>query len=252
MPDTGGKEIIMATNKNITRGTENKAISNRKAETFTNSQPRMGAKVARSADTAPWIGDDVILDSAFVADMTEEAPSDMQSRLRAEADVDPVNREREVKRISTSWGSTLKSKKTVVTGYMATPDEGEHKVRTFVGDGRDDYPKFFDATDTYSAFMVLLLEDVKTHKRWEAAVKQSEVGRFQQDIADMNAGLGTNDTLEELLNRLTKQEFRVWTLIDPFKVEKYQNRTFFSAGQYTKVYNAIRKKMDAEKKADNA
>lgn len=243
----------MATTNNTRRSTENKALSNKKAETYTNNQPRMGAKTQRCAEAAPWIGEDTVLDSAFVYDMTTEAPSDMQSRLRAEADVDPVNREREVKRIPTSWGSALKSKKTVVTGYMATPDEGEHKVRTFVGDGRDDYPKFFDATDTYSAFMVLLLEDVKTHKRWEAAVKQSEVGRFQQDIADMNAGLGTNDTLEELLNRLTKHEFRVWTLIDPYKVEKYQNRTFFSAGQYTKVYNAIHKKMDEEKKkSDNA
>ena len=241
----------MSKSNNTVRSTESKAIYTHAEEKASNQMRPVGKKVERSAETAPWVGDDCILDHAFVADMTEEAPNDMQNRLRNEAGAEFIDREaeerKEASRIPAEWLSALTSTTTVVRGYMSTPREGEHKVRLVYN---DEYPKFFASTERYKAFMVLLLEDVRTHKRWEASVKLEALDGFKQNVANENNGLGVGETAEELLTTLTKKDFRCWTLIDPEKVEKYQNRTFFSSAKYTQVYNAIQKKMETAKKRE--
>ena len=273
----------MSTTRNNTRSTESKALRNREEVKASNQQRPVGAKVERSADVAPWVGDDNLIDGVSTPSVREnpsyserfhDLPADdysvdnpkgvdnSQARLNEAKANEPTG-----KAIPAAWCDALSSQKTVVAGYKATPEEGEHKVR-LAKQGplypalvraknplgcetvmvHEEYPKFFAATDKYAAFMVLLLEDQKTHKQWETSIKLSAVGTFQQNIANENAGRGVGLTLGELLDDLAKTEFRCWTLIDPEQIEKYKNRTFFSGEKYTQVYNAIQKKQEAAKK----
>jgi len=251
----------MSTTRNTTRSTESKALRNREEAKASNQQRPVGAKVERSSDVAPWIGDDNLIDGVSTPSVREnptyaerfhDLPADDYSvdnrkgvdNSQAKLNEAKANEPAE-KKIPAAWLAALSSQKTVVAGYRAIPEVGEHEVRIV---SNEEYPKFFAATERYAAFMVLLLEDQKTRKQWETSVKLSAVATFQQNVANENAGRGVGMTLGELLDDLAKTEFRCWTLLDPEQVEKYRNRTFFSGEKYTQVYNAILKKQEAAKK----
>lgn len=240
----------MAKNTNTTRTTENRALSTRKDETFTNIQPRMGAKVDRS-DEAPWVGETCLLDHTFEPDMSAEAPTDMQSRLRIEAGYEPVKREEE--KIPDAWEEFLDSTACIVYGYYGTPEEGEHSVRHVEVDSPNMYerrPFFYrgDVEKGREPAVTFCVEDVKTHIRWDVRVKMSEFKTFVQNVANENGGLGAGMTPRAFLTEIKRKKFRCWTLIDPEKLLQYQNRTFFSGSKYTQVYNAIQRKLEEAEK----